>query len=431
MVRDILSKIFSSRVFYVVFSAMVAVALWVFVQINENQETTIRLADVPVIIVGEDVLRDRDLFILPTWGPQTITLEIDCNRTAASQLTNSPVEARIDVSRITTTGGTSVAHEIILPEEIETGSITRIAPSVERITMRIDRLTSKQVRVDVPYTGGAASDFMIDDISFDPQTITIHGPADVLSRIGSSRVEIVRENLSATYIDDLPFVLIDEYGEHLSEELYEQLTFSAETIHVIVPVRMTKEVWLDAEFIYSAGATSSNVSYLIEPEYIILAGEPDVLRDINTILIGQVNLSRSDVLSDTEMFPIFLPNGVENLTGITQASVSFDMTGLEIAIFPVNNFHYINGPEDHTARILTQGLDVRVRGSRAELNRLRDVIDEGFLAIRIVADLSEAGTGQSRLPAGRVTVNIDGFDSELIGAVGSYRVSVEILEDTE
>ena len=432
MFRNVLSKIFSSKAFYIVFSVLVAITMWVFVEINENQETTITLEDVPVIIIGEEILRDRDLFILPTWGPQTITLEIDCTRSMANRLSNSPIEARIDVSRITTTGGTSVVHEIIIPDDIDQSAISRTVPNVGRISLQINRLTTRQIRVEVPYTGGAASDFLVDETIFDPHSITVHGPADVLSMIYSARVEILRENLAATYIDELPFVLIGEDGEDFGDELYEQLTFSHETIHVTVPVRMTKQVWLDAEFIYGAGTTSSNVNFTIDPAYIILAGEPDILREINSISIGPINLWQIEVFSNTAELPILIPNGVENQTGISQARVYYEISGLEIEVFPVSNIQLVNipDPDVYDVRVVTLSIDVRVRGSRSELNRLKLYIEEGLLSIRIVADVSETGTGQTRLPASRSEVIIDGFDRELIGAVGQYRVTVDITEDS-
>ena len=434
MFRNVLNRILSSRLFYIVFSILVAITLWVLVEINENQEQSIRIDDIPVIIIGADIIRDdRGLFVLPTWGPQTISLEIDCSRSIATRLQRGDIEARIDVSRITTTGGTSIAHEIILPDGVDESYINRIAPSVDRISLTIERLTEKPIRVDVLYTGGAASDFITDEPMYDPHTVRVFGPADVLSRIGHARVEVLRENLNATYIEELEFILIDSEGEELDEELYEQLSFSHETIHVTIPVRQTKEIRLEVEFIYGMGASRENVAYYIEPEFVTVVGEPDVLRGINSISLGQIDLRRSEFLFATEMRPIEFPNDVENESGILQASVTFEMSGLEFEIFPVpvSNIHVVNEPPDHEVRIVTQSIDVRVRASRTELNRLKAQIEAGFLPIRIVADLSQAGTGQTRLTPNFVSVNIDGFDNDLIGAVGNYRVTVNITEDVD
>ena len=71
MIRDILSKIFTSRIFYIMFSMLVAFSLWMYVEISDTHERYIEI-QVPVQIIGEDVLHDRDLFI-SSYNPEYVT----------------------------------------------------------------------------------------------------------------------------------------------------------------------------------------------------------------------------------------------------------------------------------------------------------------------------------------------------------------------
>ena len=146
MIRERLNTIFTSKIFYVTFSILVSLTLWLFVEINEN-----------------------------------------------------------------------------------------------RTQRQTDRLESRTVPVNVMYSGGTADGFVQDTIKFSPQMITISGPANVVSLVKSARVTIDRENLSSTYIDDLPFVLLDERGYELSESLKRQINSIEERVQVVLPIRVSTE----------------------------------------------------------------------------------------------------------------------------------------------------------------------------------------------
>jgi len=193
MIIDLFSKIFSSKIFYLVFSLLVAFSLWLYVEISNTHVYDVTI-DAPVQIIGEDILLDRDLFI-SSYTPEFVTLAFDTSRSAATALRRGSLAVAVDVSRITSSGPISVEHEIIYPENFDQSQIERVSRSTNRITLNIDRLTSKQISVEAPYTGGTASEYLvIDPIIIDPPIITVFGPEDVLSQISVAYVEILREN---------------------------------------------------------------------------------------------------------------------------------------------------------------------------------------------------------------------------------------------
>ena len=434
MIGDLLNRVFTSKVFYIAFSLLVAFSLWLFIEIAHAHEDTITL-DVPVQIVGEDILRSRDLFI-SGFSPEYVTLTFDASRTGAAALSRGPLVVEIDVSRITASGMTSIEHEIIYPDGFDQRQATLASRSVSRITLNIDRLISKRILVEAPYLGGTASDdLMVDPVIIDPPEIIVSGPEEVLSRISVAFVEILMENLTTTYIEDLPFILLDENGEPLDLELYEQLFFRDETVRVTVPVRMIREIPLTVDFFHGAGTTNENLNVTIEPATIILVGDPDAFKDLTHIVLGTIDTTLFGLRTLNPItYSIMLPPGnLENVSGILQAIIDVETVGLMTDSFVVSNISVINVPPGHDVEVLNERMVVRVRGTREDVEALGEQIVAGGLNIRIIVDLDGLDAGTHRISPPDVEIDISGFDRSAVAAVGAvaeYIVTVRLTPFT-
>ena len=426
MLRKIFNKIFSSRIFYILFSLLVAVALWMFVELSENQTQRYTISNVQVIFRNEDVLRDRK-FLRTSVEPQTVTLSYTTTRAIAQNLTSNTVFAEVDLAGVTRTGSVPLSYEVILPAGLDRNALEGETRSVARITVIIDRLSTVTIPVRVDYRGGTASDDLIAELpEFSPQEIEVTGPEDVLSRISYARVPIYRENLASTYFADLDFILLDENDEALDESLLGSLTADQNTINVTVNIKQIKSIPLLVEFSYSAGATEQNTIYSIEPQFITVSGDPEVIKEYNSITLRTINTALFRAI-DNYTFPIILQNGVTNLSGETEAFVKVEVLGLDIDYYSTNNLYAINAPTptDYRVEWITQSLDVRIRGRREDLDLV------SLENIRVVADLREfTSAGTYFIPATAIRVFIDGVAAD-IGAIGEYRVTIRIIREME
>jgi len=418
--NKVFSVIFSSRVFYMLFSLLAAVTLWVLVEVNVNREDTYTVQSVPVIFRNEEVLRDRGLLI-SSYFPQMVSLEFDCPRNVAQRLTKETLSVAVDLGNITKAGAPSLSYEIIYPSGIDLSSISAWRGSDTRISLVVGRVLDMPVQVRVDYKGGTASEDLIAEAEeYDPQTIIVSGPEEVVSRIKTAFVQIPRERLTSTFKDDLGFVLLDENDEELDESLLAPVTTNFETIHVIIPVRQMKEVPLSVALMHGAGTTDQNTNVICEPSSIKVAGDPDAIRDFNNITLGTIELTRFREMMTTEAFPIIVPNHITNLSGETEAIVAVEILGLDIDYYSTSNLHVINKPIDFEAEVRTQSLDVWIRGKREDLDQI------SLANIRVVADLTDIKPGTSRVPA---RVFIDGIVAD-VGAVGDYRITVTLMRET-
>jgi len=425
MLRNKLGKIFSSRIFFMIFALLAAVALWVYVEISEN-ETQYREVNAEVVFINDAILRDRG-FLVSSFEPPTVRLLFEAPLSVVAQLNDSTVSVEIDLANIHRTGHQHESYRIDFPVGINRAAITTSSASVELITLLIDQVSVRTIPVRAIYTGGtAADDLFAEPVIVEPQTITIEGPEAIISQISHAQVPIFRENLSSTYVDNLPFILINELGYEVEDDYRNFVTSIVETIHVTVPIKQTKVVTLDVALSHAAGSSDQNTRWSIEPPFITVSGDPEALRDFSsTHILNVIDMSQF-TSSATESFPIILPPQIHNDSGESSATVMIDVLGLASEDFAVENLFVINTPPEHYVEFVSRVIDVRLRGREADLTNITE------MNIRVVADLSDIITepltvpDRFRVPA---RVYIDGTDAD-IGAIGETRITIRLIPDS-
>jgi len=424
MLRNKLGRIFSSKIFFMIFALIAAIALWVFVELWENETRTVEI-DVPVVFANDAILRDRGLLVA-SHEPQTVSLTFEAPLGIASQLTDATVYAEVDLANITRTGHLPESYRINFPSGVNRNAITLSSASVELIILSIDQVSVRTIPVRSIYTGGTAEeDLIAEPVIAEPQTIIIEGPEAIISRIDHANVPILRESLSSTYVDDLPFVLIDELGYELEEPYLEAVTGNVETIHITVPIRQIKDIPLDVAFSHSAGSSDQNTSRTIEPPFITVSGDPEALRDFNTLILNVIDMSQF-TSSATQSFPIILPSQIRNDSGESSATVMISVHGLASEDFAVENLFVINTPPDHSVEFISRVIDVRLRGSE------RDLANISEMNIRVVADLNDIITEPLTEPERfrpLARIYIDGTEAD-IGAIGENRITIRLIPDS-
>ena len=144
------------------------------------------------------------------------------------------------------------------------------------------------------------------------------------------------------------------------------------------------EVPLSVEYVYGGGITEDNferyVTVDIQPATIQVSGdEADVsYLEGKTITVGKIDLSQVVQEEQVFVFPIELSTELSNDSGITQATVTVTIKGLETKTVETSNIDIINTPDGFTADAVTQSLQVKVRGPADALETV-----EGY-QIRVV-----------------------------------------------
>lgn len=411
--RSRMKKIYNSKAFWMIVSLLASLAIWVYVTSVETDESKTTFRGVKVELVGEDILRDSKNLVVTDMDTSTVTVEVVGPRRIIGSLSSDQLVAQVDVSKLSRAAYTSQKYTIVYPDGTDTSKLSENRRTPETINFMVSAQTSKSIQVRGSFDGSLAEGYTAEMPVFEPSTITITGSEAYLKDVEYAWVTFSKENVDSTYSVETGFTLMDANNEPCSTT---GISFSTDVVTATLPLLTLKEVNLDVNIIEGAGATKANTKITIDPVSVTLAGDSSLLAGMNKIILATIDLT--DFSSTfTETYTIPIDNELKNTTGVTKATVTVEIVGLETKTFRVTNFSCINATEGYEADIITESKEITLRGTPEALAQIKDE------NIRAVADLTDykESTG-TYMP--QVRVYVDGFTD--VGAIGENTISIEI-----
>lgn len=408
-----MKKIYNSKAFWMIVSLLASLAIWVYVTSVETDESKTTFRGVKVELVGEDILRDSKNLVVTDMDTSTVTVEVVGPRRIVGSLSSDQLVAQVDVSKLSRAAYTSQQYTIVYPDGTDTSKLSESRRTPETINFMVSAQTSKSIQVRGSFDGSLAEGYTAEMPVFEPSTITITGSEAYLKDVEYAWVTFGKENVDSTYSVETGFTLMDANNEPCPTT---GISFSTDVVTATLPLLTLKEVNLDVNIIEGAGATKANTKITIDPVSVTLAGDSSLLAGMNKITLATIDLT--DFGSTfTETYTIPIDNELKNTTGITKATVTVEIVGLETKTFKVTNFSCINATEGYEADIITESKEILLRGTPEALAQIKDE------NIRAVADLTDykESTG-TYMP--QVKVYVDGFTD--VGAIGENTISIEI-----
>lgn len=408
-------KLSDSRILWAGISLLLAFLIWIYYTSNYASSTTMPFYDVEVVYSGEEAIRDSLNLVISQEDTESVDLYLTGSRRELAKLSSSDLKAVVNLSSVTREGYRTMPYTISYPTSVNSTGIKVTTQTPQTVGLYISKLSTKLVEVKGKFEGSVQDGYAVDSthMNFDPATITVTGPEEILDQIVDAQVYVSKEAVSSTFTVTANYTFVNADGDPVIYDEAELQT-DAESIVATVPISMKKEVSLDVTLIDGGGAVADeNVIKEISPKTITVAGDAATLEGLNTISLATLDLSDFNSFPTTD-YTIVLPNGTDNLSGTTTATVKLTFTGLVDDLFTVTNLDYINLEEGYTAEIITPALVVTIRAPEDVLGSI-----EGN-NIRAVADLTGL-TATSRAP---VTIYVDGY--ERAGAVGDITMYVEI-----
>ena len=415
-----LKRLTDSRVFWMILSLFAASLLWMYVTTTEGVEVQKTLTGVKIEFLGADAMRASSDLIVTEQDRTTVNLTLSGTRRVLSKLPNSNVTATVHLNNVSADGRYSVSYDIAFPAGVNANEVTVVHTSSDVVNFYVDKLARKTIEVKGAFTGNTAEGYLADEsMVFDPLVVAISGPKTVISKVDHAFVAITREEVDRTLSYSTTYSLVDANNNPVEDSSIQRET---EEVTVTLNVLSTKEVPLDVTIIDGGGATrDANTRIEITPSSIMLAGDAAAIDSTTKLILGTINLS-TFATDFSATYTIIPPNGTENMTGVTEATVTVSITGVATKSFSVNpdNIICINVPDGYDAENITQALNVTVRAPQEILDRISEV------NLRAVADLSNLGTNASGVFTPTVEIKIDGFPEA--GCVGEYKIYITLKE---
>ena len=409
-----MSNFKNSKTFRIIISILVAFVLWFYVDNIDTTPQETRANNVPVVFIGEDdVLMERGL-MMASCSTTSVDLVLSGTRQILSKLDPDDLYLQVNLTGITATGQYSLNYDIIFPDSITSNMVSIKYASAERVTVDIVELYSKSIEVQGKRTGSPADGYIAGEMSFDTDTIVVSGEQLAVSNISHALVTVDLSGATDNIVAVTEFQLIDFNGAVVDKDPFRT---NVETVQVTVPILQIKELPLEIDFVESPGSALSDIGFDIQPRTVTVAGTKNSLSKLERIVLTEIDLSK--VTQDTTFKQkIPLPSGAVNLSGEVEAEVTITFKdSVATQTYTVSDISYINEPEGSQVEIVTQEVDVTLRGSAEVLNAISDY------NIRLVGDMQDL-TGNSGSYAIPATVYVDG--TEEAGAIGTYQITVQI-----
>ena len=406
-----------SKIGPLLLSLVLAIGLWMYVitTVSPNSKTTI--SNVEVDFEGESWLLENRNLMITDGMDTTVDLELSGNRSDLNKLNRSNVTLKVDLTRIYEAGETELSFTPVYPSEVSPSAITVDSRNPASIKLTVEKRLTREIPVRVVFTGAVPEGFIADTENYelDYPVVNIKGPASVVELIEQAYVEVDMAERTESLSESYRYTLCDQEGNPMEVEL---VTTDVAEVHLDVKVQRFQEIPLKLNVVYGGGATEGYTRYEIKPKSIRVSGSEAVLADLTEIVLGTVNFA--EMRENTQMtFPINLPEGVTNLTGITEATADISFVGLSIKEYTVERITVVNVPDGLQYELMNEVVKVTLRGPVAMINQIQpeDIV--------VTVDLTGKEIGASTVKA---HIAIKGDKYSAVGALGAHSVSVTLKE---
>lgn len=404
-----------NKILSFILSVVVAFGLWLYVVtvISPQSEETFR--NIEVTLQNEVLLRERGLMIVTNKNP-TVTLRISGNRTDLTKLSEENISITADVSKIYEAGEPVINYSYGFPGDVSQGAFTIEERYPTGIALVVENRISKNVDVTVNYLGNLPENYIYDkeNAQLDNPQITVTGPESVIEKITHARVDVDLEGRTESFSEALVYTLCNEADEPVDVAM---VTTNVESVNLLLKIHRVKEIPLVVTVENGGGATEQTSSITVEPRTIRVSGSEAQLEGLTQIQLGTIQLGK--ILDDSQLtFDIVVPEDVTNETGISQATVDIKFPNLLTRTLTVTNIRTVNVPADMALDMITQALEITVRGPIELVESLKET------DITVLVDFSGASVGTATAAA---QISFGTAFAE-VGAMGDYTVSATLTE---
>ena len=409
-----------NKIWALLLSLILAIGLWMYVitTVSPNSRTTI--TNIPVVFEGESWLLENRNLMITSGMDTTVSLELYGNRSDLNKLNRSNVTLKVDLTKVYEAGEIDMTYSFSLPSDVSPGAIAVERRNPAGVRLTVEKRLTQEIPVNVVFAGAVPEGFLADTESavLDYPVINIKGPASVVEQIKQARIDVNLDGLTESVSESFRYTLCDAEGNPIDGE---QITTDAAEIHLDLRIQRYQEIPLKLNLIYGGGASEGYTRCEISPSSIRVSGSDAVLEDLTEITLGTVNFA--ELTENTQRtFAINLPEGVTNLTGITEATVDISFVGLSIKEFTTENINVINVPQGLSYELMSQVVKVTLRGPAALINQIKP---EDILA---TVDLAGKEIGATTV---RATISYKDEKYNAVGAVGTPTTVPVTLKQAE
>lgn len=403
-----------SKVVRIVISILVAIAMWLYVDLERAPERTMTIRDIPVEFSGENTtLADKNLMLLSGYDT-TIDLKIRGPKRELVKMNRDNVRVIASTSNIDSVGVHQLDWTVSFPDGVVRTNVSVEKASLSQITVTVGELYTKEVPVECHVVGEVAEGYFTGDVVLDPEVLTLRAQRDDLLNVSCAKLTVDISGATRSVVQTVDVQLYDYDGNPVENS---NIRTNTSLIQAKVPVLTTREVELAVEFSGVPGAAMNSIKCDITPKTVRLNGEADVLDSIDKLVLATLHVDDLE-LHQQNSYVVTPPDGTWLVNGNEVATADITLEGIEEKSLTATSIEFDKLPSGLYAIAPDGGLTVRLWGLSEEIEA---VTAEN---LRVIADMS-AVTGQGTVTV-PVTVTISGFNDVTVR--GTYELTVTVTD---
>ena len=278
----------SNNLGYKLLSLLMAILLWNYViTTNTNITRTKTVFGLTGSLSGQSVLNSNQLAMTedPTDALAGLAVTVEAPQADFAKVSADNVQVFLDLSNVRAAG----TQEVALRASSTYGRVRSISPSA--LTLTFEPLDTRNVAVNAEISGQAEGSWY--NVSrVNPSTVTVSGAASVVQSIGSARVSVDVSGLESSTVKVLPFTLLDQDGNEISQA---RLNRSASSISASIDVYPCRELPIASD-IDSLVTGQPELGYVVDsvtvqPESITVAADQELLDSLTQLMIEPVSVN--------------------------------------------------------------------------------------------------------------------------------------------
>lgn len=398
-------------------SVVIATLLWLYVITIVSPGSKQTFYNIPLVLGNESVLTERGLMITYQ-SASSVNLELSGTRTDLAKVNAGNITVKTDLSNIYEPGNQiAVSYAVSFPGNVANNAFVTESRSPSRIYLNVERRASKTIPVEVRWIGSVPDGFIADRDNklLEYPTVQITGPESVTNQIEKAVIEVDLTDQRESISWDCTYTLCDANDEPVDAGL---ITTNVDQIHLEVRIQRVKDITLTYHLVEGGGATAANVEITLSTDKIRVSGSEAALELMgDQLVVGTIDLA--EVASDmNKTFTIPLEEGITNLTGISEVTATITLKGLSTKDFLIREISKVNVPEGLEVELITQELNLRVRGPADQIAKLT------LGDVMVIVDFTGAEVGTATFPVRAVFT--DGFRD--VGVLRAESVSASVVE---
>lgn len=387
-------------------SVISAIILWVFVVATENPTIERDFRNIPIVYKNLDSLYNKDMDLV---GDRETTVDIVLSGASNNFISLRPSDLRAEVDmKDFDENSDTIPISFFYPS-----NLTLVESSKDQVDVRVEKIISKEVKIEINQTGTPADNFAVLVGSVIPESIAVEGARSAVDRAEKAIAVQDMAEITSNTTKNTPIRIIDSNGEEVSGLNLSQnfINVSYDVYKIAqVPIKLVVGNDLDESLAVGSSKLSQDMVSIMVPSSSKVVPEYIETRPFDLSKVTESGSYKLDLI---------IPEGFRLRDTENEISIVYDLS-------PSTSKSIVKNSRDVEVRG-AQGLspsveeniviNVEILGTKEQLDSL------GPANIKLFVDASNLNSGDHYLP-----IKVEDLEAGRINQVSPSRIRVRLVD---